>query len=340
MSINKSYTSLIYNEIFSFDGYEFYINKFKTLSNKTFADLIEYSANIIPIGLYRNNDYLLYPNENETILENDEIIYYAERRQSEVIFKDKNKLNKDIIQLDNNKSSNNTLNEVVIIGQSDNTANLINNLDSSFKNIHLVLFNDKNHKQFESIAKQYSDKSITLEVIDESNEFLENLIKKYKRIVLLNNDYVTQEESDTYNMMLYLKMIRIRQRLNFNNNIIIELFSDQNRMLISEIKNCDFIISKNIISMILAQAAENIRLRPVFMQLLSPDELHIESKTLNELFDDKQIPANNLNNLLYKKGIIPLGIIRTDDTGNNYFESYLETKSISSSDELVLLFKE
>ena len=340
MSINKNNTSLIFNEIFSFDGYEFYINKINNISNKIFKDLICNSKNIIAIGIYRDNNYMLYPDENEVILENDEIIYYAENRQREVVFKNTNETNDDLILLDHNIRKNTIYNEVVIFGQNNNIPILIKNLDDSVKTINLILFNDKNYNHFETLKQTFPDKTINIEIIDDSNEFLVDKLTKYERIVLLNNDYVEQEESDTYNMMLYLKLIKIRQNLHLHNNITIELFSDQNRMLISEIKNCDFIISKNIISMILAQAVENIKLKPMFMQLLTSDELHIDSKTVNDLFDEKQISFNDLNYLLYKKGIILLGIIKTDDTGTNYFESYLETKSVKNTDELVLLYKE
>jgi len=90
-------------------------------------------------------------------------------------------------------------------------------------------------------------------------------------IVLAYRDELTVQQADTKTLITLLHLRDIEEKAGIDLSIVSEMLDDRNRELAEVTKADDFIVSDNLISLLLSQVSENKRLTEVFETLFSAD---------------------------------------------------------------------
>ena len=75
VSNNQVGLAKILTSIISFEGSEFYISSNNSWKGKTFLELMGGMVNAVPVGILRENSYIIAPNYDEVLLNQDELLY-------------------------------------------------------------------------------------------------------------------------------------------------------------------------------------------------------------------------------------------------------------------------
>lgn len=333
--------SKVITSIVSFENEEFYIGNFKALIGKTFGELMRRMVNGVPIGIYRKGEFITIPNENEKVVSGDEIVYYAENKDDNLELQEANlkyKENKDDIIEGGEKIIKNE--KMLIFGYNSKMKIILKEFNSDIRYV-IVACNEKEEiKEIKECLKDNKRIRLKIKKKESERKYLEKLVLGVNHIIILNNESIERENSDVYNMLLYLKLLKIREDLKYNYTMITELYSDENRVLIDNKYENDFIVSSNITSMMLAQMSEDYRLRPIFTELLSTTGLNISLKNVKELLYHNDT-VSNIRLKLLKLNYIFLGYITFENHKIKYVynPNNREYIKFNKDDKLILIGK-
>ena len=341
-SNHQSGISNVLTSVLSFEGSEFYIKSDKALIGRKFGDIVINMVNAMPIGLYRNEELIIPPKANEIILENDELLYYAEEAvNAKIIDNTKNNI-KNYKIVEDLCDENSSRKKVLIIGYNEKIPIILNSFS---KDVKEIIFTGITTKQKETINNIVTDKSI-FEIRycekDESinnKEILTSIVNGIDHIIILKDKSINDELSDVNNMLLYLRLIKIRKKLNLHYTIITELNSNENKELIDNEDDNDFIVSSNVVAMVLAQLIKEPKLKSLFSQLLTDDGINISLKyTVDHKGYNGNVADLRLN--LLNEGYILLGYIKNDDYNKFVYNPRSDEQvELGSDDRLILLGK-
>jgi hypothetical protein len=117
-------------------------------------------------------------------------------------------------------------------------------------------------------------------------------ITSYDHILLLcYKEKLKLQEADSHTLITLLHLRRISDETGANLNIISEMLDIQNRELAEVTKADDFIVSENLISLLMTQVSENKHLMRVFEILFSSEGSEIYLKPVNN-YVKTGIPVN------------------------------------------------
>lgn len=333
--------SKVITSIVSFENAEFYIGNFRTLIGKTFGEFMRRMVNGVPIGIYRKGEFITIPNENEKVVPGDEIVYYAENKDDNLELQEANlkyKENKENIIEGGEKIIKNE--KILIFGYNSKIKTILKEFNSNIQYV-IVACNEKDEiKEIKECLKDNKRIRLKIKKKESERKYLEKLVLGVNHIIILNNESIERENSDVYNMLLYLKLLKIREDLKYNYTMITELYSDENRVLIDNKYENDFIVSSNITSMMLAQMSEDYRLRPIFTELLSTTGLNISLKNVKELLYHNDT-VSNIRLKLLKLNYIFLGYITFENHKIKYVynPNNREYIKFNKDDKLILIGK-
>lgn len=333
--------SKVLSSILSFEGSEFYLNNNKKYAQKTFGELTLNMINAVPIGILRNKNLILIPNENEKLLEGDELLYYSENKEGIKYNQEEIKYEKTVATNRNQEISRerDKKKNILIFGYNEKLNIIYQNFG---KDIEKVVIVNSDCGQIERIRETATTRGdiVTEIVAEEINKCnLNKVVRNIDHIILLNDDSIDREKSDMVNMLLYLRLLNIREDLSTHYTIITELNFNQNKELIDNKYTNDFIVSSNITSMMLAQMVEDVRIRPLFLELLSTQGVNIIIKPYEEMLNNSSDLVSNIRHQLLQAGHIFLGYITTNSGETQYIYNPQSTENIKfkKDDRLILL---
>lgn len=290
---HQSGYSIIMTELLNYEGNEIYfkpipenfigktfyeslfaINKAKSIHRHKTKAMVE---NITVIGFSRENKIYINPLIEDTgtqiIKKYDQLIVIAEDDNEGMLeipdFSSKHIRDTAILDLVSIPSK---LKKILILGWNKNIYEIRKNLSHYMheeSEIWIVAENLENHTQVIQPEKGILIKIVTVKC-DTTNHFdLEKKIKNntFDSILILGYQNLDAQERDANALITLFHIRRIIEKGDINNkeiNIITEISDDQNRKLAEISRACDFIVSDNIISLIMTQLLENKELKRVF----------------------------------------------------------------------------
>lgn len=339
--------SKIITSIVSFENHEFYIGNNKSFIGKTFGELTAKMVNAVPIGIYRKGEFIIIPNQNERIVSGDEMVYYAENRDDNIDLQEgkiNSKSNNDKIIESREKRSAKKEKEknekILIFGYNSKLKTIFKEFSDDIKHVTIACNNKDEKKEINECLK--TNKRIKFKITRKENErkYFEKIVSNIDHIIILNDENIDKENSDINNMILYLKLLKIREDNKFSYTMITELYSNENRVLIDSKYENDFIVSSNITSMMLAQMSEDYRLRPIFTELLSTKGINIMLKNVRDLLKYNDI-ISNIRLKLLEHGLIFLGYVTHENGSTKYIYNPKNNEYIKfkKDDKLIVIGK-
>jgi hypothetical protein len=280
----QSGLSVVYTELLDFGGDEIYFHEEPQLLGKTFADTLVAYENSAVIGIfYQDGRIQLNPPMDTILAKGDQIIAISEDddtiRLSAVT---NHKIDEQAVQ--SATSTEPTPERTLILGWNHHAAAIITELDNyvspgSVLTVVAEMPDDWNTDDDE--IPQYQNQTVSYQTGDiKDRALLDSLgVENYHHIIVLSySNTMTVQKADAVTLVTLLHLRQIGNACDTPFSIVSEMLDSRNRALAEAAQADDFIISNRLISLMVAQIAENTWLEAVFQDLFDADgsELYIK----------------------------------------------------------------
>ncbi len=319
-------------EFFDFDGDEIYFENFKELANKRFGDCLNAFEKAVVLGYKRDNKVYLNPDMGDVIKDDDDMIILVE---NDGVAKVKGGVDYNIDDIVVEAIEEDTPENVLIIGQNSLLRRIVLELDLFLPFASKLLLADLTIKdEFNALSTEMKNIKITNTEVDTSVRMeLENLLdaNDFKYIVLLSEDDMDPDLSDSRSLMKLIHLRDISQKSGKQYNITSEMKLVENQKLAKIAKANDLVVGSNIVNLMIAQVAENRHLADVFREILSEEgaEVYIR-KAQNYISTDVEIDFYQLTEVMKFHGEIAIGYKKQND------ESYKIIMNPVKSEKFIL----
>jgi voltage-gated potassium channel Kch len=292
----QSGLSVVYTELLDFCGDEVYFHPQPELIGKTFAEALQmYSKNAV-IGICpQNGTPRLNPPNNVVLQSGDELILMA-ADDDEIHYRP------DLICIQHDQISinfNTTIQpeSALILGWNRRGCAIVhelNNYAPPGSQILVVANSDEIANQMDASCKELTSLKIAYQNGDTtSRSLLDSLnLKQFDHIILLcYSDTLDTQQADSRTLITLLHLRDIATKKDCHFSIVSEMLDVRNRNLADITRADDFIVSDRLVSLMMAQVAENPRLNLVFQDLFDPEGSEIYLKPASD-FIKTGVPVN------------------------------------------------
>lgn len=290
----QSGLSVVLTELMDFDGAEIYFNEEKALIGKTFATSLAAYEDSAVIGMqFANGTVKINPPMDTVIQEGDKIIAISEDDDTLVV---SSQSNPDIqTHLIRSAGSVSTQPErTLILGWNNRTPFIIkelNNYVAPQSVLKIVADVDRADEAIRFSSSQLTHLKVDFQQANFTDrKVLESLdVTSYDRVILLcyENDMGVQE-ADAHTLIALLHLRDISQKQGKPLTIISEMLDVRNRELAEVTKADDFIVSNNLLSLLISQISENKSLMRVFEDLFNAEGSEIYLRPVSEYIDPRE----------------------------------------------------
>ncbi len=290
----QSGLSIIYQELLDYDGDEIYFQNEPTLTGKTFKDALFLYETSSVIGLKSEEGAVLINPPMDTIIkEGDEIIAVSADDDTVVPSGIENlEINQSLIS--HISEATDSPRKIIMLGWNWRAPIIIKELANYLQpDSTLLIVADKDicepdvPENFNNLSVKYLAGNTT------NRSVLENLsLQKYDHIILLSySDSLDVQTADSSTLITLLHIRDIADKLKQKLSLISEMRDLRNRNL-AEISGADdYIVSDQILSLLLTQISENKDLSALFWNLFDPEGSEIYLKPVQRYVDLNQ-PVN------------------------------------------------
>ena len=263
----QSGLSQIFLDLLDFDGDEIYFTKQDQLIGKTYLAAQHEFSNSTLIGVLRDGEVLLNPARTMKIKEADQLIVIA---PDDSMIRTSDAFSFDTAAISNSKVSPPKPEKALILGQSENLPVILSELEQYVaKGSAVTLVSDKPKMQLAPSEKL----KLTFVAGDPTSRAVLDKVKvqSFDHIVVLANRDLSAEESDAITLITLLQLRAIAKTSGKSFNIVTEMLDDRNRQLAESTEADDFIVSDQLIGLMMSQISENPDLADVFGYLFSSE---------------------------------------------------------------------
>ena len=295
-SCRQSGLSLVYTELLDFEGDEIYFQSESKAIGKTYQETILSYENSAVIGVFSNNRVQINPHKDQIIQEGDQIIAISKDDDTVVISEQiKPPINKQVIG-DLPAIPGAKPEALAILGWNSRAPIVMHDLVSYIApNSTVKLVIPSGAKEIEFDQQFIEQKSIKIDVRKgdiTKREVLEEIgLNLIDHVVLFScKDEHSNQEADSCTFITLVHLRDIRDKANLQFTIVSEILDVANRELLQLNQADDFILSDRLVSLAMAQIAENKALGQFFEELFQPEGSEIYLKPItNYLTVDEPI---------------------------------------------------
>ena len=263
----QSGLSQIFLELLDFDGDEIYFQDANQLAGSTYLKAQHAYSNSTLIGLYRDGQVLLNQKPASKIKASDELILVAPD-DSEIKTEDFSSIDRALLSI--TKPSAQKPDKTLILGTSDNLPVIISELGEYVAKGSSVTIVAKS--QDHKIGSKPNLKVNFIQGDATSRQLLDSLnVSSFDHIVVLANRELSDEAADALTLITLLQLRDMARDLGKSFNIVSEMLNDKNRKLAESTEADDFIVSDQLIGLMMSQISENQKLSDVFRYLFSSE---------------------------------------------------------------------
>jgi ion channel POLLUX/CASTOR len=312
--------AMVYSEILSFKGCELYFYN-DVWGEVSFGELSYHFPDGIPLGIrYADKSLIINPPAETKISSSDDILILAEddstiEYQSAAVVKPESR---NPIEVRHQLG----IEKELLLGWTPKAEIILEQygdyvLDGSSIDIMLQNPTDATRSRIEYLQDRLSNLSVTL--IDKDPLELDNLLSispsRYDNIIILgkNGGDIDAERADAETLIILLLLRRILDRDSNDNGgtkLITEVLESRNQELVTRAGVDNFVISNQIVSMIMAQISENQDMKRVYDHLFQEDgsEIYIKSAALYFESFPVELRFADLMQIAQKRGEVCLGV--------------------------------
>jgi len=284
----QSGLSMVYNELFSFEGAAIYFSEIPALASVTYGDALYRFENSTVIGLrYQNGKTQLNPSADTVIQPGDRLVAIAGDDDA-IQLSDRVDLEINTQVIQNGLTTPVPLDRLLVLGWNRRAPMILEQLSQyTAAGSQVMVFAPYSPEQMRSDCggANYSSMQVSFEYgnpIDRPS--LEKLVASgYPFVVILSpTDTPDIQLADASTMISLMHLRDIANKTGQNSSIVSEIMDVRNLELTRVTSADDVIISERVIALSLAQIAENKEIVPVFIDLLTPGGMEIYLKPIGD----------------------------------------------------------
>ncbi len=337
--------SCIYSDLFDFAGDEIYVIEPGLLVGRTYLEAQLSFSKSIAIGIIRNNESLINPEDMEVIQPEDLIVVISEDDDTAIIEEIPEETFDDAMTSSKRKT-NVMLTSVLFIGYNHKVLSVLTELDNYVKSGSQVtiLMNSKIGEmelgEIRETLKNIKINILTGETYErhEIEKAIENIDKS---VVIFTNENVDDMHKDSQTLLSLLHLRDIEKGSEKSFEIITEINNVVNTDIIELSNVDDFVISNQLTSRMLTQIAENKYLVSILEILLNQIGSEVYIKPIEDYVDiTKPMNGYTLVKACAKREETFLGYKRKDGTiKERLFMNPLKSEMITfnKGDKIIVL---
>jgi voltage-gated potassium channel Kch len=265
----QSGLSLVYSELLQFEGDEIYFQPEPKLAGKTYKEVLFAYENSAVIGILNKDEKVLINPSMDTIFNNgDSVIAISEDDDTINLSGVTNfDIKPDLFNRKEIKSVD--IEKTLILGWNDRGIRVIEELENyvaAGSHVTIMADIDGISDQIDELKKSLEKQQIDFirgDINDKAT--LVNLKpESYDHLILLSYMDIDVQESDAKTLICLLHLRNLSEKVGKNFSIVSEMLDIRNRDLGVVAKADDFIVSDNLISLMLSQLSENKDLKKVY----------------------------------------------------------------------------
>jgi voltage-gated potassium channel Kch len=282
----QSGLSLVYNELLRFEGDEIYFHSEPKLEGKTFKEVIFSYASSSVIGIYTKDGIAkINPSMDSKFCIGDSVIAISEDDDT-VILSDANKIDVQFNTIYHENKNKIEIENTLILGWNEKGSRIIEELDNyvaSGSRVFVVSDNFDLPNQISKVRELINKQTIDCFVgnINDRNTLIELSPESFNYIILLSSTNLEIQESDAKTLICLLHLRELGQKVGKNFNIVSEMLDIRNHELGRVARADDFIVSDNLIALMISQLSENKNLKKVYDILFESEGSEIYLKTVS-----------------------------------------------------------
>lgn len=283
----QSGLSVVYSDLLEFAGDEIYFSDLpEKLVGRTFKDsLFAYETSAI-IGVFTpDGESLINPPMDRIFSAGEQLIAISEDDDT-VIANGRVDASVDTSLFDHTQESGPVQEYTLILGWNEIAPRVVAEVDNYVNSDSMVLV-VANHPEVEvAVAKLQSEiKNQMIRFVEgdtaEKKTLLDINTKSFDHIIVLSDRDIDVQESDARTLITLLHLRSISEAEGVDYSIVTEMLDMRNRELGVVAKADDFVVSDNLISLMLSQLSENRELKKVYDVLFQADgsEVYLKPAT-------------------------------------------------------------
>ncbi len=263
----QSGLSQIFLDLLDFDGDEIYFTQRSQLVGKSYLQAQHEFSNATLIGVLRDGDLALNPARTMKIKEGDQLIVIA---PDDSLIRTSDSYAFDKAAISNSKIAAPKPEKALILGQNENLPVILSELEQYVaKGSSVTLASDQPKM---TLAPSEKLKVTFVSGDPTSRAVLDRVkVQSFDHIIVLANRELSAEESDAITLITLLQLRAIAAKSGKSFNIVTEMLDDKNRQLAESAEADDFIVSDQLIGLMMSQISENPDLAEVFGYLFSSE---------------------------------------------------------------------
>ena len=283
----QSGLSVVYTELLDFSGDEIYFQEEPTLVGKTFGDsLFAYEESTLMGIRFADGSIVLNPPMHTVLKAGDMIIAISEDDDTVVPSTDTD-ISIDVQIITEGVPKKPGTERTLMLGWNRRAPLIVREMDNYVApGSEIMVVAEREGITDQEFADRFRDLDLKNNTLSYRRDdtadrtVLESLdVASYDHIVLLSyTDRFTSETADAQTLVTLLHLRDIQTRIGTHLSIVSEMQDIRNLELAETAKADDFIVSDNLISLMLSQISENRELKRVFDDLFDPDGSEIYLK--------------------------------------------------------------
>ncbi len=275
--------SIVYTELLDFEGDEIYFQAEPTLVGKTFGEALFAYEDSAAIGIFtKQGEVQLNPPMDTIIGDGDQIIAISE--DDDTVRVRPAGAGQPPIQWDAIETGQPSVREperTLLLGWNWRAATIVRQLDAyvpAGSSLTVVAQHDRVEQELAALSGEVQRQTVQYLAADTTSQVvLDSLdVAGFNHVIILcYSDSLDNQRADGLTLLTLLHLRQIADEQGHAFSIISEMMDVRNRNLAESARADDFIVSDRLISLMLAQVAENKALNQLFDDLLDPSGAEI-----------------------------------------------------------------
>jgi voltage-gated potassium channel Kch len=262
----QSGLSVVYSELLDFDGAEIYFTEQPTLVGKTYFDAQLAFATSAVMGLVQGGKVTLNPGADTVLAAGDLIVVIAEDDDAVALAEPGTP---DLAVVSDSVVASATPESTLVLGHNEGLKLMLAELDGySTPRSRVAIVADVDEPGFDGLVNL----DVTFQRGDPTSRAVLDALYVHEFdhiIVLAAKETLPAQRADAKTLITLLHLRDIAVKKGSDLNVVSEMIDDRNRELAEVTQADDFIVSDQLISLMLSQLSENKRLTDVFDELFS-----------------------------------------------------------------------
>jgi voltage-gated potassium channel Kch len=262
----QSGLSVVYTELLDFDGDEIYFSAQPGLAGKTYFETQMAFENSSVIGVLADGDVHLNPPADRVYADGDQLILIAEDDSTVLVGTPGTA---DVGAISDAEPTVAQPEQALMLGYNNSLYAMLAELNeyvTAGSTVTVVADVDApDLRSYENMTVSFTRGDTTSRAVLESLK-----VQEYEHIIVLaDKDDLTPHRADAKTLITLLHLRELAVQLGVDLNVVSEMLDDRNRELAEVTQADDFIVSDQLISLMLSQISENDQLSDVFQTLFS-----------------------------------------------------------------------